>query len=137
MRKSFRSFLVFTLIWGLFVCFSSPIASKCESAFSSIDEIFRIQLTELTDEQLIKAADAIRAEQRARIKTRICLNCSEMTLFVGKNQKIEATVIELPEGERTPKLEWSTSNKAIATCNNGRKCSHYLQCHSDRWHLYL
>ena len=82
--------------------------------------IFNIKLSDASDEQLIEAADAIKAEQRSRIKTRIILEPASLEIAVGKTQKIEATIADLPEGEKTPKLEWATSDKAIATCKNGQ-----------------
>ena len=82
------------------------------------DGIFNVSLTELSDEQLAEAAEAIRAEQRARIKTHISLDKTEVILLVEKSHRIEATIIDLPNDERTPKLEWSTSDKKIATCSN-------------------
>lgn len=82
------------------------------------DGIFNVSLTELSDEQLAEAAEAIRVEQRARIKTHISLDKTEVILLVEKNQRIEATIIDLPKDEQMPKLEWSTSDKKIATCSN-------------------
>ena len=95
---------------------------KTNRADSSIpkDGIFNISLTELSDEQLAEAAEAIRAEQKARIKTHISIDTTEMVLTVGKNQKIKITVVGLPSGEKKPKLKWSTSNKNIATYEDGK-----------------
>ena len=85
-----------------------------------VEGVFYADLTELTDDQLAEAADAIRAEQRARIKTKITLSETSITLLTGKSQKIEASIVDLPEGEKAPKLEWSTSDKNIATIANGQ-----------------
>ncbi len=81
---------------------------------------FRVDLTTLSDEQLLEAAEAIRAEQRSRIKTHIVIQPAEVTLLAGKSQKLEATAVDLPEGEKTPRLQWETSDKAVVTCNNGQ-----------------
>ena len=89
------------------------------SSLAVAESIFKVDLSELSDEQLIEAADAIRAEQKSRIKTHVVLNNSEITINVKASQKIEAQIIDLPEGEKVPKLEWTTSDKSIVTCSNG------------------
>lgn len=95
-------------------------ASADNDSKAQYDDIFNINLHEATDEQLIIAAEAIKAEQRSRIKTHISLNPATVNIAVGKNQKIEATITDLPDGEKAPKLEWATSDKSIVTCNNGQ-----------------
>ncbi len=103
----------------LALCCFLPYAAFMEEAPSTADGFFSVSLESLTDEELEKIAVAILAEQLSRIKTHIVLDNNEITLNVGKSQKINAKIEDLPEGERTPKLEWSTSDKTIATCNNG------------------
>lgn len=79
-----------------------------------------INLQEMSDEELEEAAAAIKAEQRARIKTKIVLDTTNLTLNLGKTQKIEAHIDELPpEEQNMPKLEWKSSDNKIATCKNG------------------
>ena len=85
-----------------------------------VEGIFNADLTELSDDQLAEAADAIRAEQRARIQTKIILTETNLTLLIGKSQIIDAFVVDLPESEKAPKLEWSTSDKNVATITNGQ-----------------
>ena len=82
--------------------------------------LFSIDLADATDEQLTDAADAIKAEQKSRVVTSIVLDQTAITLTVGKNQKIQAKVVDLPEGEPAPKLTWTTSDKTVAACTNGQ-----------------
>ena len=90
-----------------------------EPAEDAGEGFFNVNLAEATDETLAAAKQQIEQEQRARIKTKIILSSSHAEIFVGKTMKIEASITGLPEGEKTPKLEWSTSDKAVATCSNG------------------
>lgn len=90
-----------------------PQEAQVAAKFEDLD------LAAMTDEELNEALEAIKAEQRSRIKTKVVLNRTELVLNVGKTDKITATVEDLPEGEKAPKLEWSTSDKSVVTCNNG------------------
>lgn len=81
--------------------------------------LFSVNVTEMSDEQLEEAALAIQKEQRARIKTKIKLDKTELAVAIGKNDKITASVIDLPEGEKAPKFSWASSDSKIVTCNNG------------------
>lgn len=114
-----RCYLKAVIALVLALCFCLSSVAYMESASPSVDGIFSVSLSSLTDEELAEVAEAIRAEQRARIKTHIVLDNSELVLAVGKNQKITAKIEDLPEGEKVPKFEWSTSDSTIATCNNG------------------
>ena len=82
--------------------------------------IFNISLNDATDDELLEAANAIKEEQKSRIKTRIILDPVKTEVLVGKIQDIKAEVTGLPDGESMPKLEWATSDKTIATCKNGQ-----------------
>ena len=79
-----------------------------------------IDLHTMSDEQLEEAATAIKEEQRSRIKTKILFDTSEIVLNIGKSATIGTSIVELPEGEKKPKLTWKSSDKSIATCNNGQ-----------------
>ena len=81
--------------------------------------VLTLNLTEATDEELADAAAKIAAEQCARIKTTITLDATAATLNKGKQLKLTATVAGLPEGAQQPKLVWSTSDKKVATVQNG------------------
>ena len=81
--------------------------------------VLSLNLTMATDEELADAAAKIAAEQRARIKTTITLDTTETTLNKGKKLKLTATVAGLPEGSQQPKLNWSSSDKTVATVQNG------------------
>lgn len=82
--------------------------------------IFNTDLADLTDAQLAEAAEAIRAEQRARIKTKVVLDKTNLKLAVGKTDKIAEKVEDLPNGEKVAKTEWSSSDKTKVSVNNGQ-----------------
>lgn len=83
-----------------------------------VNGVFCAEMSEFTDEQLANASEAIRKEQRARIKTHITLDSDEIILLVGVTKRYAATIEELPEDEKIPQIEWSTSDKTIFICNN-------------------
>lgn len=85
----------------------------------ALAETLIIDLASATDLELADAAAKIAAEQKARIKTTLTLDTTEATLNKGKQLKLTATVAGLPEGAAQPKLVWATSDKAIATVQNG------------------
>lgn len=78
-----------------------------------------VDLSSMTDQELADALAAIKTEQKKRVKTRIVLDRSEITLLVGKTDKLTAMVEDLPEGESEPILEWHTSDKNLVTCSDG------------------
>ena len=78
-----------------------------------------IVLHDMTNEELEHAITALKQEQRARIKTKITLTKTSVVLNAGKTEKLEAKILELPEGEKEPTLEWISSDKKIVTCQNG------------------
>lgn len=72
-----------------------------------------------SDEELEEAIVKIKAEQRARLKTTIALDTEELTIAKGKNAKITAEVKDVPEDQKASKITWETSDKTVATCQNG------------------
>ena len=104
---------------SLILCFVLPSTAFIEGEPSSPDGFFTVSLESLSDDELAEVAAAIRAEQRARIKTHIIFDSNDLILSIGKSQKVNVTIEELPEGEKTPKLEWETVDKSIASCKNG------------------
>lgn len=72
-----------------------------------------------TDEELEEALTKIKAEQRARLKTKIVINEETLSLAKGASAKLTAEVIDIPEGVKASKIVWETSSKEIATCQNG------------------
>lgn len=85
----------------------------------ALAETLTIDLASATDLELADAAAKIAAEQKARIKTTLTLDTTEATLNKGKQLKLTATVAGLQEGAAQPKLVWTTSDKAVATVQNG------------------
>lgn len=104
----------------LVMCMILPSIAVTEEAPSAEKSYFTVSLDSLTDQELESIAAAVAAEQRARIKTKVVLDKNSITLAVGKADKITGNVKELPAGEKTPKLEWSTSDKSIVTVKNGQ-----------------
>lgn len=92
--------------------------SKANTPKTSYNGIFGMIISELSDEQLAKALDDIRTEQRLRCKTQIVLDHFEALMNVGTHQKLEAKIVDLPEDEPAPKLIWSTENEKIANVDN-------------------
>lgn len=119
MWRQFRILSVMLVMVIAFTVFPLPALMESTTTPAPADGLFRIDVSEMSDEQLAEAAEAIRAEQKARIKTKINLSETSLTLSIGKTKKIEASVVDLPEGEKAPKFEWVTSDKSIATCTNG------------------
>lgn len=101
------------------LCLSLHSVALMEGNSLSVDGIFSVNLSTLTDEELAEIAESIRAEQRARIKTHIVLDNNELKLAIGKSQKIVAKIEDLPEGEKVPAFEWSSSDSTVVTCNKG------------------
>lgn len=78
-----------------------------------------IDFSTFTDEELDLAAEAIKAEKRARMTTKIQLSNEEATIGKGKTLKLTGEVVDLPEGVTASKLTWSTSDKTIANIAQG------------------
>ena len=72
-----------------------------------------------TDEELEEAVQKIRAEQRARLKTKIVLSEESLSLVKGKVARLTAEVTGIPEGHKASKITWATSDKNTAACQNG------------------
>lgn len=72
-----------------------------------------------TDEELEEAIQKIKAEQRARLKTKIVLSEESITIAKGKTVKLTAEVVDVPEDLKASRITWSTSDKNIATYQNG------------------
>ena len=87
-------------------------------SFSTLAEI-NLDFSTATDEELVHALQAIKTEQRARLKTKIVLSETEILLAKGKTKKLTPSVADLAEGVKAGKFAWSTSNKTIAGCSNG------------------
>ncbi len=95
---------------------------NCGAAQSSGETISSqafVDYSLFTDEELEQALIAIKAEQRARLKTKIVLSSTELTIVKGRSEKITAEVVDVPEDTTSSKLAWETSDKTVATCVNG------------------
>lgn len=101
------------LIALLLALFLTVVSTVCFA------DVLTIDLSAATDEELAAAAAQIKAEQQARLKTSIQLDPAEVTVIQGANQKVTATVLDLPDGVKAGKFEWASSNDAVATCANG------------------
>lgn len=83
------------------------------------EEFVHLNIKNATDEELCAAADIIKAEQRARLKTKVVLDNETLTLAKGRQQKLTANVVEIPDGVTAGKLNWTTSDKNIVNVANG------------------
>ena len=82
-------------------------------SFSDID------LSSMSDDELANALEAIKAEQRTRVKTKIVLDQDNLVLFIGSSKRISAKITDLPKDEKTPLLTWTSSDKSVVTCYQG------------------
>lgn len=78
-----------------------------------------IDFSTATDEELEEALTKIKAEQRARLKTKILLDAESLSLAKGKTAKITAQLVDVPEGLKAGKVNWMTSDAKIASCQAG------------------
>ncbi len=78
-----------------------------------------IDFSNATDEELESAIESIKAEQRARLKTKISLTSTEISLIKGKTYKNQAEVVDVPEGLTASKIAWKSSDDKIASCQQG------------------
>ena len=95
------------------------LCTSALAAAESTDRVLTVNLESATDEELAAAAAQIKAEQQARMKTTIQLDPAEITLLKGGTQKVNATMIGLPDGVTAGKTVWSSSDESVATCSNG------------------
>ena len=93
--------------------------AEAEATPAPVIRVEDLPLKEASDEELAEIASAIRAEQRERIPTQIELEPMEVTLNIGQSVAVEASIIDLPEGEDPPELEWAIENKNIASYAGG------------------
>jgi len=105
-------------LWHIFllmICLTQiPILDACCETSLTINDI-----SQATDEELENALLLIKAEQFSRLKTRISLNFSEISITKGKTLKLTSSIEDLPEGVTAGKLIWSTDNAEVATVQNG------------------
>lgn len=104
---------VFVLLLALAICMSA--VGLAEGAARTVN----LALDTATDAELAEAAEMIRAEQKARLKTTVQMDPSEVSINKGASQKVTATVLDLPEGVTAGKFVWSSSDESVATCANG------------------
>lgn len=90
------------------------------SAETSSEAAVSYDFSTATDEELLNILDAVKAEQRARIKTKVVLSDTELTLDMktAGSKKITAEVTDLPEGVKVSSYTWATSDKSVATCSS-------------------
>ncbi len=72
-----------------------------------------------TDEELAQALDAIQAEQKSRLRTKLALSETDILIAKGKSQKLTAEVRDLQEGVKAGKPVWTTSDKTVAAVSGG------------------
>lgn len=101
----------------IFLAFMLIISFILPTAFA--EDFLTINLKEASDEELVQAVNTIIAEQRSRLKTKIILNPSELIIKKGGSEKINASIIDLPEDISAGAFEWASMDCDIATCSNG------------------
>lgn len=88
------------------------------SAIAEID-ISSLDLPNASDDELEALRQAVVAEQKSRIITRIVFDQDEITLGKGSTVKLKTEITDVPEGVKPGKYTWSTADATIATVNNG------------------
>ena len=78
-----------------------------------------VDLSSMSDEELLMAAEAIQNEQKSRIKASLVLDQYEIHLYAGDSLKLTGNIINLPDGEQSPLIEWSSSDNSVATVHDG------------------
>ena len=91
--------------------------TESEAPADSGDGVW-ISFDTATDEELEEAIDKIKAEQRARLKTKIVLSKTSLKVGKGKTEKLEVSVEGLPEDVTAGKITAVTSDKSVATVQN-------------------
>lgn len=83
------------------------------------EDVLTLNLKEASDEELAQAVSAIKAEQRARLKTKIVLEPAEIIVKKGGTEKISASVAELPEGVTAGDFVWTSQSSDTAAFDKG------------------
>ncbi len=113
-RKLFFNYLMATLcvVFLLyFVILQVPTAKAID--------ITSIGLHEASDSELDALLHAVIDEQRNRLGTKIIMEPETIEINKGSSVKISATLVGVPENLKAGKFTWSTSDKSVATVQNG------------------
>ncbi len=108
MKKILSVILVLMMMLGVF---NAAAASEANGVW--------LDFASATDEELEEAIVKIKAEQRARLKTKISFDVSELSVAKGSTAAIKAEVTDAPEGVKPGKITWTSSDPDVATCNQG------------------
>ncbi len=106
MKKFISAFLV--------LCF---ILSCLAISFAE-DTTITINLANASDEEIENAILLLKNEQRARLKTKIELDQTEIKLPAGSSVKINAEIKDLAEDVQAGKLIWKASDESVISCSN-------------------
>lgn len=104
---------------SLLCCLCIIIFCVASSAEESIENIIKIDLKSATDEELKKAIEAIKGEQKARIDTKLTISESEIQLVKGKKADIKETISDIKDGVEIKETIWETMNPEVATVKKG------------------
>ena len=118
MKKILSMVLVIALFVSTAVSFSAAESAIPTENTVSEQGVY-LTFASATDEELEDALTRIHQEQRARIKTKIALSDSSVTVAKGQQAKLTAEITGIPEGQKASKITWTTSDKDVATCQNG------------------
>ena len=107
-----KRFLSLLMVLALFY------AGACAAA-EDAERILTINLAEASDEELAEAAQMIKDEQKARLKTTIQFDHDEIVVNRGMSQKVVPALMDIPEGVKAGKWAWASSDETVAICANG------------------
>lgn len=78
-----------------------------------------LSFSSASDEDLEAAVQMIHRQQRARLTTKIVLSEETVTVAKGKQVKLTAEVVDVPEDQKASHIIWTSSDAAVASCQNG------------------
>ena len=80
------------------------------AAVSAFGDIISMDTVTATDEELAQAAEAIKAEQKSRIKASLTLTDGVHTIQKGDTLQLTATLEALPDDLENTAPTWESSN---------------------------
>ena len=119
-----KRFFSLILLFALFLtAVSGPGAAEPAAPASGESAVNEsgvwLSFSSASDEDLEAALQMIRGEQRARLTTKIILSESSVSVAKGKQVKLTAEVVDVPEDQKASQITWTSSDPAVAACQHG------------------
>lgn len=100
-----------SILWIFILCIS---VSAYSEGNGNRPELLIEKLQEATNEELIEALRMIESEQRSRLKARIVLDTTELSLAKAGKHTFAPEILDLPKDLTPGKYEWNTSDASVA-----------------------